>query len=35
VTDVYVSAGGTLRLDRTKLGTAEATWHKAPMTKCN
>jgi hypothetical protein len=35
VTDVYVAEGETLRLDRTKVGPAEATWHKAPMNRCN
>ena len=35
VTDVYVAEGKKLRLDRTKVGTGEATWHKAPMNKCN
>ncbi len=34
VSEVYVLEGATLRLDRGTYSGNEATWHKAPMNKC-
>ncbi len=34
VSEVYVLAGQTLRLDHGTYGGAEVTWEKAPMNKC-
>ncbi|MCU1500543.1 MAG: hypothetical protein JWM47_4496 [Acidimicrobiales bacterium] len=35
VSEVYLIEGTTLRLDHGKYGGADATWHKAPMRKCD
>jgi hypothetical protein len=35
VSEVYVEDGPTLRLDHGTYAGADATWHKAPMTKCS
>lgn len=34
VSEVYVLEGATLRLDHGTYSGSEATWHKAPMNKC-
>jgi len=34
VTDTYESQGSTLRLTKTEAAGGEATWDKAPMSKC-
>lgn len=34
VTDTYASEGSTLRLTKTAAAGGEATWDKAPMSKC-
>ena len=35
VSEVYVEDGATLRLDHGTYAGTDATWHKAPMTKCS
>jgi hypothetical protein len=35
VSEVYVQDGQTLRLDHGNYGGSDATWHKAPMKKCD
>jgi hypothetical protein len=35
VSEVYVEDGPTLRLDHGTYAGTDATWHKAPMTKCS
>jgi hypothetical protein len=35
VSEVYVEEGPTLRLDHGTYAGTDATWHKAPMSKCS